>query len=225
MNVEDLRLHADVVSNDGHKLGTLSRFVFHKDTLMLTHIVVDTGIFRREEALWKGGWGMSNDRMLPIGVIEREDSDRIVISMTADEFRDLSVDFTEEYFTLASDVEPGRPDASDLARLAMSIPGEPGPYLMQQTTAMAPDEADVPAGAAVWRLRPHQKIGEVERVIFDEGTQKVTALVIRRGLVFSKDVVLPVSYIAEVVEALEGIVRVDIDDASLKQLQEFHPAD
>lgn len=222
MNVEDLRLHADVVSNDGHKLGTLSRFVFHTDTLMLTHIVVDTGIFRREEALWKGGWGMSNDRMLPIGVIEREDSDRIVISMSADEFRDLSVDFAEEYFTRAPDLEPGRPDASDLARLAMSIPGEPGPYLMQQTTAMAPDEADVPAGAAVWRLRPHQKIGEVERVIFYESTRRITGLVIKRGFVFTKERILPASHIVEVVG---GVVRVEIDDAHLDALIEFHAAD
>ncbi len=222
MNVEDLRLDADVVSSDGHKLGTLSRFVFHKDTLMLTHIVVDTGIFRREEALWKGGWGMSNDRMLPIGVIDREDSDKIHISMTAEEFRDLSVDFAEEYFTRAPDVKPGWLDASDLARLAMSIPGEPGPYLMQQKTALAPDEVDVPAGAAVWRLRPHQKIGEVERVIYDEATRKITGLVIRRGFLFTKERILPASCIVEVVA---GVVRVEVDDAHLDALIEFHAAD
>lgn len=222
MKVEDLRLHADIISSDGHKLGTLSRFVFNKDTLRLTHIVVDTGIFRREEALWKGGWGIPNDRMLPVGVIEREDAGKLHISMTGDEFRDLSVDFAEEYFTVAPDAMPGRFDYSDLARAAMSIPGEPGPYLMQQETALAPDEADVPADAAVWRLRPHQKIGEVERVIYDEATHKITGLVIRRGFVFTKERILPASFIVEVVG---GVVRVEIDDAHLDSLIEFHPAD
>jgi uncharacterized protein YrrD len=96
---------------------------------------------------------------------------------------------------------------------------------MRDVLAKAPDEVDIAKDSPVWRLNPHEKIGEVERVIFDDESRKITALVIRRGFLFTRDVVLPVRYVAEVVEAVGGIVRVDIDDASLKQLQEFHPAD
>lgn len=222
MGIEDLKLGADVLSRDGHKLGHLSRFVFDKASLRLTHIVVDTGILRSGEALWKGGWGVSHDRMIPLAAIESEDSKQIQISMSGDEFRELSVDFEEEYFTSAPDNRPGWPDASDAARLAMSIPGEPGPYLMHATTAMTPDQADIADDAAVWRLRPHQKIGEVERVIYDGDSSKITGLVIRRGHFFSKEVVLQTG---DIVEVVAGVVRVDLDDQALKALVEYRPTD
>jgi hypothetical protein len=143
MNIEDLRLHADIISADGHKLGALSRFVFELASRKLTHIVIDTGILRSGQPFWKGGWGLSHDRFVPIGVLESADSRAIRLTMTADEFRDLSHDYVEEYFKPLPDLEPGEPDLSDIARLAMSIPGEPGPYLMQQATALPPHEAEV----------------------------------------------------------------------------------
>ncbi len=222
MKLDDLRLEASVVSSDGHKLGKLSRFVFDTESLKLTHIVVDTGILRSGEALWKGGWGLSHDRLLPLGAVKEAGSVEIRITMTADEFRDHSVDFSEEYFTAIADAEPGRLDRSDLARFATSIPGEPGPYLMRQATAVPPGEADIRADSPVWRLNPHEKIGEVERVLFDEASGQISALVMKRGRLFAKDVVLPAEFIIEVVAE---IVRVQIDDASLKQLREFHPDD
>ena len=222
MKLEDLRPGAAVISRDGHKVGTLSRFVIDGEPLKLTHIVVDTGIFRSGEPLWKGGWGMSHDRMLPLGALERADSDEIHITMSGDEFKELSADYVEEYFEQAPDAEPGRPDLSDLRRLAMSIPGEPGPYLMRQVSALAPGAMEVAKDSPVWRLKPHEKIGEVERVLFDEETDSVTGLVIRRGFVFTRDVVLPSDYIVEVVA---DVVRVEIDDASLKSLEHFEPQD
>lgn len=222
MNIEDLRLHADIISADGHKLGTLSRFVFEPVSRKLTHIVIDTGILRSGQPLWKGGWGLSHDRFVPIGVLASADSRAIRLTMTADEFRDLSHDYVEEYFKPLLDLEPGEPDLSDIARLAMSIPGEPGPYLMQQATALLPHEAEVHDDSPVWRLNPHQKIGEVERVLFDEGTKRIRALVVRRGYLFSKEVVLPID---DVVEVVGGIVRVQLTDDALHALAAYVPED
>jgi hypothetical protein len=142
--------------------------------------------------------------------------------MSADEFKELSADYEEEYFVRVQDVKPGAPDLGDLRRIAMSIPGEPGPYLLQQATALRTDEAEIGKDSPVWRMNPHEKIGEVERAIYDEASGNVQALVIRRGFVFTKDVVLPMSYVVEVVGE---IVRVEIDDAALKGLDEFHETD
>lgn len=218
MRIEDLRLGEDVVSRDGHKVGILSRFVFDRESLRLTHVVVDTGIFRSGEPLWKGGWGISHDRILPFGAVEGHGDGGLRISMSGDEFRELSADFSEEYFTPAPDDRPGWPDASDAARLALSLPGEPGPYLMHEANALTPAQADVPDDAPVWRLRPHEKIGEVERVLYDGESRRITGLVIRRGLFFGKEVVLPA---ADVVEVVAGVVRVDLDDEALRGLPAF----
>jgi uncharacterized protein YrrD len=69
-------------------------------------------------------------------------------------------------------------------------------------------------------MRPHEKIGEVERAIFADGSTRVSELVIKRGFIFSKEVRLPIEYVTEVIG--DGIVRVDIDDAALHALAEFH---
>jgi uncharacterized protein YrrD len=222
MKLEDLHPGTSVVSADGHKLGTLSRFVIKKDSLKLTHIVVDTGILRSGEPLWKGGWGLSHDRVLPLGVLKDADDEAVQITMTADEFKDLSVDYIEEQFEQMPDARPGWPDASDLRRLLASMPGEPGPYVLHEILARDPDEVEIKKDSPVWRLNPHKKIGEVDRVIYDADTKKVTDLVIQRGFVFTKDVVLPMRFVVEVVA---DIVRVDIDDEALSGLPEFNATD
>ena len=220
MKHEDLHPGASVISADGHKLGSLSRVVVNKDTLEITHVVVDTGILRSGTPLWEGGWGLSHDRVVPFGALARASSEETLLTMTADEFRDLSVNYDTEVFSPWPDEKPGRLDMSDLRRF--SVPGAPSALLVSDIFAKAPDEVDIRKDSAVWRLNPHQKIGEVDRIEYDEATKKVTQLVIRRGHFFTKDVVLPVSYIVEVVEILEGVVRVDIDDTALAALAEFH---
>ena len=221
MNLEDLRAGASVVSRDDHKLGTLSRFVINKDTYALTHLVVDTGVWRSGD--WKNGWGLSHDRVIPLGVLERTTADELHLTMSGDEFKDHSVDYIDEGFAPIQDWEPGRLDASDIARITSSLPGEPGPYFMYETEAHAPDEVDIAKDAPVWRMQPHEKIGEVERIIFDEASKRVTDLVIKRGWFFSKEVVLPIARVTEVLPV--GVVRVDIDDAALDALVEYQSPD
>jgi uncharacterized protein YrrD len=222
VRLEDLRIGASVLSADGNKLGTLSKFIVRGKPMRLSHIVVDTGLLRSGEPLWKGGWGLSHDRIVPLAALVSATSDRIGLSMTADDFREHSVDYTEEYFEPMPDLEPGEVDLGDLSRVTSSLPGEPGPWVMLEKRAIAPDDVEIAKGSPVWRLNPHQKIGEVERVLFDEDTGEVTDLVVRRGFLFSHDVVLPVRFIVEVVA---GIVRIDVDDDSLNGLPEFQPTD
>jgi uncharacterized protein YrrD len=219
MRIEDLRLHASVISRDDHKVGVLSRFVFDTETRKLTHVVVDTGILRSGEALWKGGWGMSHDRVIPIGAVASAGEKEVRISMSGDEFKELSQDYIAEYFVPLPDEQPGRPDLSDVPRLASSIPGEPGPYMMQQAVRLAPSDAEIAQDAAVWRLNPHEKIGEVERVLFDVDSRKIAALVIRRGRFFAKEVVLPIERVTEIVA---GVVRVHMGDDDLQSLEPYH---
>jgi sporulation protein YlmC with PRC-barrel domain len=218
MPTEQLHAGAPVRSREGHKLGVLSHFIINRATNRLTHIVVDTGILRSGTPLWEGGWGLSHDRVVPVGVLRASDNDGVELTMSADEFRDLSVDYIQERFQPYPDDVKGRVDLSDVGRFAMSIPGEPGPWVLTEETARRIGEADVREDMPVWRMNPHEKIGEVERVLIDEGTRAVTALVIRRGFLFTKEVVLPMN---AVIEVLDHVVRVDLDDAALRALAEY----
>lgn len=220
MQLEDLRLGAAVMSEDGHKLGTLSRFVINTDNFKLTHIVIDTGVLRSGEPWWKGGWGVSHDRIVPIGCLNEAGEREVRITMRGEDFLATSRDFDEEYFEDLPDAVEGWPDPSDVRRLATSIPGEPGPYMMRERNVLKPHEADIPDDAAVWRMSPHEKIGEVDRVLFDEDSRRMQALVVRRGHFFSREVLLPPEHIVEVVA---GVVRVELDDEQLRGLDEYAP--
>ncbi len=211
MGVEDLRAGAPVLSRDGDKLGKLSRVVVEKDTLRLTHLVVDAG--------------HGDERVVPLGVLRDATEQAVHLSMDTGEFRDLSLTYDTQVYRPIADAEQGRIDVSDVSRFVASIPGGLGPGVMTDVLAKSPDEVDIVKDSPVWRLDPHQKIGEVEHVIFDERSRKITALVVRRGILFTHDVVLPARYITEVVEALGGIVRVQIGDADLKQLEQYRRAD
>jgi len=211
MGLEDLRAGAPVLSRDGDRLGKLSRVVVEKETLRLTHLVIDIG--------------HGHERVVPLGVLRDASEDAVGLSMDAAEFGDLSLEYDTQVYRPIGDAQRGRLDVSDVSRFVSSLPGEMGPGVMTEVLAKSPDEVDIVKDSPVWRLDPHQKIGEVEHVIFDERSRKITALVVRRGFLFTHDVVLPAHYIAEVVEALGGIVRVQIGDADLKQLHEYRPAD
>ena len=76
--------------------------------------------------------------------------------------------------------------------------------------------------APVWRLEPFSHIGDVERVLIDQETDEIVALVIRRGVLFHHEVVVPIDYVTEV---LDGFINVRIGDKELEKLEAYHPPD
>ena len=76
---------------------------------------------------------------------------------------------------------------------------------------------DVAEGSGVWRIEPHEKLGEVDRLLLD-ANGAVAAFVIKRGFILKRDVILPVRYVSEL---LDDIVRVDIADSEIEQLRAY----
>ncbi len=204
MKLEEAREGADVISADGERLGKLSRVVVKEETLEITQLVVDVG-----HALLAGA---PNERLIPVGMLEDESGGAIHVTMKAAEFRELSVNY---------DTIEWRLNPSLAAAIVNSMPGGTGAYVPFDVMAKEADEVDIKEGSPVWRMRPHQKIGEVERVLFNEETLKVQALVIRRGHFFSHEAVLPSRYIVEVIEILQGVVRVQMTDEELAGLAAY----
>ena len=219
-----LRAGADVYSSDDHKLGELKRVVLKRSDLTITHIVVDIGFLRSGRSLWEGGLGLDYDRIVPMADVARSSRDRIDLAITDEQFK-AEPEYTEEGFEPIADPSPGELDANDLAiraeSIADAISSTPGAWVTVRLNK-DPNSVDIVEGTDVWRLEPHQKMGDVKRVLLDETTGQLRGLVISRGFILKHDVVIPARFIAELDD---DIVRLDISDIEIQTLRPYQEGD
>jgi uncharacterized protein YrrD len=220
LSLHDLRAGADVFSHDGEKLGTLKHMVLKRSDLTLTHVVVDIGFLRSGHHLWEGGLGLDYDRVVPVDELHAVTDDRVELRLTAPEFKDMP-EYTEEHFEDPHDLTPDDFDLTDVLvqaqRLAGFVNNVSNAWLVQRLNKPL-DSVDIAEGTDVWRQNPHQKLGDIKRLLFDPATERLRAFVIRRGIIFQKDVVLPVRYITAL---YDDLVHVELTDAQLSQLREY----
>ncbi len=218
----DFHTDADVFSSDGHKLGTLKGVVLKRKDLEVTKIIVDIGFLRSGHHLWEGGLGLDYDRVVPVEVVRATTEKRVDLAWSAGRFKDAP-EYTEESFEAPRDLSPNEFDLTDVVDRARSLgflglaTGTPSIWLTEKQNRTK-DEVDIEEGAAVWRVEPHEKLGEVDRVLVDESSGRAVALVVRRGVLLKRDVILPVRYLTEV---LDDVIHVEIGEEELDRLQEF----
>ena len=214
------KIGVDVFSSDGKKLGELHRLVVRRSDLAVTHLVVDIGFLRSGRPIWAGGFGLDYDRVVPVESLASASGERLDLSMTAEAFFEQMPEYSEELFEPPLDLSPDELEiddlAADAAAISAAIGNTPSGWLVEKLNRPL-DSVDIKEGTDVWRREPHEKLGEVRRVLLNDGG-RVTAFVIRRGFVFTKDVVLPARYVAEL---LDDIVRVDIPSDVLSRLPEY----
>jgi uncharacterized protein YrrD len=215
----DLHAGANVYSSDGHKLGELQRVVLRRSDLTATHIVIDIGFLRAGHKLWEGGLGLEYDRVVPIDAVASASDDRLDLNLTALQFKDAPEYTTESFEDIDVTRTPYDPKSlTDHIQAVADRFGDPNNFLVQRF-AEAPGSVDIAEGSPVWRVAPHDRLGEVDRVLF-AADGKAQAFVIKRGSFLKRDVVLPIRYVTEL---LDDLVRVEISDADLEDLQTFHP--
>ena len=220
LELHDLRAGVDVFSHDGEKLGSLKHMVLKRSDLTLTHVVVDIGFLRSGHHLWEGGLGLDYDRVVPVDQLHAVSDDRVELRLTAAEFKDMP-EYTQEYFEEPHDLTPDDFDLADVAvrgqQMAGFINSVSNAWLVQKLNKPL-DSVDIAEGTAVWRQEPHQKLGDIMRLLFDPANERLRAFVIRRGVIFHHDVILPIRYVSEL---YDGLVHVDITDGELAQLREY----
>lgn len=213
---DDLRHGVPVLSTDGYELGKLHAVLLDERDERLTRIVVNAG-----PHFPSPGFGAPSLIAVPEEEIADAGEDAVLLKCTAARFDELPP-YAEYRF--ASDqrprrVEPGRGSIVDTAAaIASSLSSIVGLAVPVESFRRAKFERGLFNDAPVWREDPHEKIGEVERVLVDEADEEIEALVVRRGEVLGEDVILPIDYVTEV---FGGIVRVQISDEELDQLESF----
>jgi uncharacterized protein YrrD len=214
----NLRTGTDVYSSDGEKLGQLKRVVVKRSDLSLTDIVVDIGFRRSGRSLWEGGLGLDYDRILPIEGVKSANDDRIDLVLTVEDFKALP-EYTAETFD-AIDPSPNEFDITDVyARgevLAADLGSNPGAWVTVRLNKPV-SSVDIVEGTDVWRQEPHEKLGDVKRLLFDaEG--KLAAVVISRGFILKHDIIVPIRYFSEM---LDDLIRVELSDDEIDQLRRY----
>jgi sporulation protein YlmC with PRC-barrel domain len=216
----DLHIGTDVFSSDGHKLGELHRVVLRLADLSVSEVVIDIGFLRSGHYLWEGGLGLDYDRVVPVDTVHGVSKERIQLSLTAAEFRDAP-EYSIEHFEEVQDLTPDEFDIPDVVNrlqgLSAIVSSTANGWLIEKQTRPE-GSVEIAEGTSVWRRDPHEKLGEVDHVLFDPNTGGLRAIVMRRGFLLKRDVVLPRRYVAEIVD---DIVRVDIGDEELDQLREY----
>lgn len=218
--LENLRHGAHVESAEGKDVGRLHSVVIDPRDNEVTHIVVNAGPHFPEP-----GFGAPELINVPIDLMEDAGEEKVILRCNRDEFRKLP-QYVEREFTPArsAPLQAEKTDRGHLlwntgVALAASFASLlTGIAVPAETVRKASFEREILNDAPVWRLEPHTHIGDVERVLVDEETDEIKELVVRRGVLFHEDVVLPIEYVTEI---LDGVVHVQITDAELRGLQPF----
>lgn len=221
--LDNLHHGAGVESADGKEVGKLHAVIVDPRDNEVTHIVVNAGPHFPEP-----GFGAPQLVTVPIEEMDDAHEDRVSLKCSRDQFRQLPP-YAERSFTepVAPAGEPGRAGPAQLlwnvgAALAASFSSLlTGIAMPPESFRKASFERHILNDAPVWRTEPHTHIGDVERVLVTEDTDDIEALVIRRGVLFHEDVVLPIEYVSEI---LDGVIHVSITDADIRRLETFREA-
>ncbi len=221
--LDNLRPDAPVRTSDGKEAGKLHAVIVDPRENRVTHIAVNTGPFLPEP-----GFGDPKIVAVDIDQVKDANDDDIVVSLSAADFGKLPL-YEHTHFFDAPDVESeASPPAlsriwfSNLAiafvKSVASIGGPTGVAIPAEHFQRASFERHILNDTPVWRIEPNTYIGDVERVLVNESTDVIESLVIRRGVLFPDDRILPMTYVKEI---RDGLIHVDISDEPLDALQKY----
>lgn len=218
--LDNLHPGAPVIAADNRQVGRLHAVVVDPRDNEVTHIVVNAGPHFPEP-------GFGAPRLVDVPVAEMADAseERVLLKCTRDAFARLPEYAERSFVTPPAAAEPSRETPIHLlwnvgvalaASFSKLLTGIAVPL---ETFRRASFERHIMNGAPVWRTDPHTHIGNVDRVLVNEESDEIEALVIRRGVLFPEDVILPIEYVTEI---LDGVVHVRISDQDLLRLERFH---
>ncbi|HEX6797356.1 MAG TPA: hypothetical protein VF116_06545 [Ktedonobacterales bacterium] len=226
--LEDLHIGVAVRGSDGRHLGTLKRIVVARESSRVTHIVVEEGLIESGNALAPGGWDKPRGRVIPVALVAHAGDHDLTLSCDEPAFKAYPL-FEEEHAIPVEAAGPAgaerheRFETGEVIRYIASAAGAGGaPYLPPESITYdeRPDEAEIGEGTPVWRRQPHEEVGEVERVLADPATQRVSALVVKRKGIFGPSLILPIAAVGDVED---GVVHITLSRAEVDALPHYSP--
>jgi uncharacterized protein YrrD len=196
---------AGVYTLDGSQVGSLDRVVIDPRSGEVTHLVV------------KKGFLFTEDKVVPVDLVERAGEDQVRLRKSKDELGELE-NFMDKYYV--------EPDQGELTRsgyagakvrpfyqyppYGMPTGGWPGygahlpyvPYYEQpaRVERNVPEDAIALKEGAQVRSADGEHTGDIEKLLVDSESQRVTHLVLSSGLLLKSRKLIPAAWIREIDE-------------------------
>ena len=213
----DIKIGSNVECRDGHA-GRVAKLVVEPGNKRLTHLVVERGLLRRRDVL------------VPVERIASAEGDTVMLALNVDDLDDLpeyrEVDFAMPDADWAE--RHGYPPVDTLIDLRIMAPtvGELAPaapmVLVEGELHLGVPDPEAPVGRDTRiTARDGTTVGKLDHVLLDSETRAVRGLVVRKGHLSTKDVMVPASWVERVGE--DEIV-LGVDRALLERLPEYRQA-
>lgn len=200
MTSNQIQFGQGVYSQDSEKLGSVDHLVLNAENNHLENLVVKQGV-------------LAGDKLIDIDLIDHIEGDRIILSLPADEAKQLP-DFVEHRFTAApADVVVEQPFLVPAAigggRLYYTAPTTGRGYPAAGSSFFEPAPLDPPAVEDRANIPPQdvmigkgtdvvgadgKKVGSVDEVVFDEHG-RMTGFVVKEGLIFKHQLRVPMDWV------------------------------
>lgn len=210
---------APVVNSAGEQLGSLDSVVLDPKNGDVTYLIVRKGVIFAE------------DKVVPFGMVVNAGEEGILLNDKAGDLEKLPA-YQERYFVPAEGSDSmtstnappvysnpmyGNPSLSPAAILA-STPRVEGHTEVR--TNIPPTDIVLRKGARVV-TREDTHVGDIDKVLVDPDSRRVTHFVVARGALFKTRKLIPAEWVTHVDE---DEVRLAINDNALERLHDYEPA-
>ncbi len=197
-----LREGTSVFTSGGKEVGKVNRFIIDPATEEVTHIVVEKG------------WLLPEDKVVPFEMVRSATEDKVVLKENLDDFNELPP-FEETHFVRANregDRGAGRtpPDSYVPAYYWYPPPygymGYPAYGLGSAAWPPTVTQQNIPANTVPLKDGSNvissdgRHVGDVERLLVEPDSGKVTHLLISQGLLFKDHKMIPTNWVQAVEE-------------------------
>jgi uncharacterized protein YrrD len=198
----ELRRGANVVTADGERIGQVDRVVLDPRTKEVTDLIVHKGLLFTE------------DKVLPVDLIASATEEQVKLNEGATDLEELPR-FEERHYVVPDESErPGARTAGDYPSPIYWYPpyyttpyGTPTGYTAPFIQPYAVEiDRNIPEGTVPLREGAHviseddKHVGDVDEVLMDPDTERVTHFVVSHGLLLRERKLIPVNWVKKIGE-------------------------
>jgi len=207
---------AEVSTANGEKIGKVTRVVIDAKTRDVTDLVVERGLFE-------------NEKVIPIGLVDVEEGDRIRLRETnqgVDDFLDYE---TTHYVPIDQITDPSEnietyywyPPTNFQFPASGLLPGGSvmPDYVLRTETSIPEGRIAIAEGAQVISV-DEKHIGNVEQVIADAESNNVTHFVVGKGFLLKEHKLVPAFWVTKVAEEK---IYLSVEARVFERLPDYQP--